>query len=134
MSEFGKGLCYSLGLFLAHAEKLKENIRISENIRKIYPSLLDTEGAKLGEEKAVELWFDGASDHLYELQIDAGPTKEINERLKILKDKCLTWKLPIEPTESPKKEDAYWAIQEAKDLLRLIDEAHNVPVEKGDWE
>src|SRR5438552_18754349 len=53
-SEFGKGLSYCLGLFLAHAER----------------------DQRLGP----ELWFNGASDHLYDLQVDSAP-EELRVRL-----------------------------------------------------
>ncbi len=32
------------------------------------------------------------------------------------------------------KEDFYWAIQETKDLLRLIDKANGIATIKGSWE
>lgn len=127
-SEFGKGLCYPLGLFLAHAERLNKNIEMYKKMHENRPDLFD-------ESSAVEMWFNGAADHLYDVQIDYAPTPEIKIRLKPFVHKCLGWRLIMSlDGDKPTKEDAYWAIQEAKNLLRLIDTAHNVPTEQGQWE
>jgi len=53
-SEFGQGLTYCLGLFLAHEWNLKE-------MEKTY--------SKVGLNDWVSIWFNGASDHLYDLEI-----------------------------------------------------------------
>ena len=57
MSEFGKGLCYCIGLFLAHAER------------------------EVKTERDAGLWFNAASDHLIELQVEDAP-KSVRNRLK----------------------------------------------------
>ncbi len=124
-SEFGRGLTYCLGLFLAHVEGLGNSISNYERLRESNPDLFS-------EESAVEMWFNGAADHLFELEVDSGPV-ELRERLALLQSRCLHWRLSM-GGDPATREDAHWAIQEAKDLLRLIDEAHGVPVCKGGWE
>jgi hypothetical protein len=119
-SEFGKGLCYCLGLFLAHTERFKGDVEAYQSI-----------GVP---DYAAEMWFNAASDHLYELQVENAPNAEIRVRLITLKDKSLDWGHGFEPVNKATKADVSWAIQEAKDLLRLIDEAQGVPTEKGRWE
>ena len=109
-SEFGRGLTYCLGLFLAHAEK--------------FQSL---------KEVSAETWFNADSDHLYQLQWDKAPTKYLQNRLKSFQKKCLHWGHGF-PTKKATKEDIEWALQEAKDLLRLIDKANEIPTGKGCWE
>lgn len=124
-SEFGKGLCYNLGLFLAHAEK--DNILRERALKK---GLKGMEG--IGD-TIYGMWFNGSSDHLYELEIPKNIPKEIQDRLKEFQDKCLDFGHGLK-MDNAKKEDVIWAIQEAKDLLRLIDKAHGIEVIKGDWE
>ncbi len=121
-SEFGKGLCYCLGLFLAHAGRDWFKVK---NERK---SELD----KTMELMEGEMWFNAASDHLYNLQVDAAPEK-LRDRIKIFQDLCLNWGHGF-PEKKATKEDVKWAIQEAKDLLRIIDESNEIITEKGQWE
>lgn len=97
-SDFGKGLAYCLGLFLAHAG----------------------------------MWFNAASDHLFEFDADAAPEGiksrciKFRERVLILRNN-LSFNAAIE-------DDYEWATQEAKELLRLIDEAHGIKTIKGLYE
>lgn len=109
--EFGKGLCYCLGLFLAHAERFQEDDEFG---------------------KRADMWFNGASDHLYELQVEAAP-KELQPRLQNLQDKVLEWGHGRK-MKAAKSTDVYWSIGEAKELLMLIDSAHGVPTEKAQWD
>lgn len=113
MSEFGKGLCYNLGLFLAHAERFKED---------------DSFGANT----IAHIWFNGASGHLYEMQTESAPTPELKKRCDAFKTRCLKWGHGLEHTATKRK--VLWSIQEAKDILRAIDSAHGVETEKGKWE
>jgi len=109
-SEFGTGLCYNLGLFLAHGEPRTERLEHDETAS----------------------WFNAASDHLYDLRIKDAP-KRLQTRLENLRDKCLEWGHGFPRIDST-KQDVAWAIQEAKALLLLIDKAHKVKVIKGEWE
>ena len=95
MSEFGKGLCYCIGLFLAHAER------------------------EVKTERDAGLWFNAASDHLIELQVEDAP-KSVRNRLKEFAEKCLNFGHGSDMYEATKK-DVSWAVEEAKELLRLID-------------
>lgn len=108
MSEFGKDLTYCLGLFLSHAE------------REIF---------RVGDKEDFSLWFNGAADHFFEMDIPEKFPDELKNRLKVLRDKCLLWRL-----DSATKEDYIWAIQESKNLLLEIDRHYGIEVEKGEWE
>ena len=117
-SEFGKGLTYCLGLFLAHAD------------REMLKWERDPDG--------VQMWFNGASDHLYDLQVDSAPFL-LQKRLQVLKDKCLDWGhgsglMSVDKSDLPTKKDKAWALDEAKDLLYELDKANGIPVEKGQWQ
>lgn len=97
-SEFGKGLSYCLGLFLAHGDK-QEYLQ-----EEIYG------------DRAYGLWFNGAGDHLYELEIPAHLTEKLQIRIKEFRDKVIKWRL-----EKPTLKDWQWAVGEAKSLLYFID-------------
>jgi len=128
-SEFGKGLSYCLGLFLAHADSYILNKQLYQELRK------EGDAEKyLTKELAAELFFNGASDHLYELQWQKAKSKRLQSRLRNFADKCLKWGHGFDPNNKPTEKDVQWAIQEAKNLLRLIDKENGVPVCKGEWE
>ena len=80
-----------------------------------------------------DLWFNAASDHLYDLQVDSAP-ENLRSRLKEFQSKCLRWGHGFDPEFEATDKDKNWAIQEAKDLLRLIDTENNIPTTKGEWE
>lgn len=105
-SEFGKGQCYCLGLFLAHAKRK----RIERN---------------------PEIWFYNASEHLFELQT-SGVSKKTSKRLEDFQNKVIGFHDEVDNRATYK--DVKWAIQEAKDLLRIIDSERGIDVVKGDWE
>ena len=119
MSEFGKGLCYNLGLFLCHSER---------------DYLITEKDIEKGILNKPSMWFYGAADHIFELTIPIKLPKELKNRLKEFKNKVMDWRLPMDKEKNATKEDKIWAIQEAKDLLRLIDESHGIKTIKGDWE
>lgn len=108
MSKFGKGLTYCIGLFLAHAD------------RQIYAN-------------DYSMWFYGAADHLYDLELPNWLPEKLEKRLKQFQGKCITWRLILGKNEVTKK-DFDWAINEAKSLLMLIDKHFNVKVKKAQWE
>lgn len=86
----------------------------------------------LSKQRDVEIWFYGAADHIHELDTTS-PTKKLTKQLIVFYEKVMDWRLPM-GTQKPNQEDKDWALQEAKDLLRAIDEAHGIETEKGEWE
>ena len=114
ISDFGMGLSYCLGLFLAHAE------------REIYmPG------------KNIHLWFNASSDHVYDLQVEGAP-ESLKARLKEFRNKLLSWGHGFGfdkwPYGEPNNESKEWAIQEAKDLLREIDGKRGIKTIKAQYE
>jgi len=108
-SDFGKGLTYCLGLFLAHEER------------------------GIGDDRA-EIWFNGASDHLYELQISDSLPDTLKSRLEAFKDlvlDCGHGFVINRPTAT--KKDVQWALLEAMNLLMEIDKLHGIEVEEAEW-
>ena len=100
-SEFGKGFTYCIGLFLAHAERK--------------------------ELEGHYLWFNGAADHLFELEIPDNFILKLE--CAVWKKMCLRWRL----AEYSKK-DLVWALEQAKLFLLVWDKQNNIPCEKGSWE
>ena len=115
-SEFGKGLTYCIGLFLAH-------------------EAMHRAGLKLKDGWDANLWFNGASDHLYELQIPESYPDELKGRLLSFKERVLDHGHGsglMERNVTPK--DIAWALEEAKALLREIDGISGVDTMKGSGE
>lgn len=117
-SEFGKGLTYCLGLFLCHSER---DYLITEN---------DKEKMIINKP---HMWFYGASDHLFDLQIPKTLPKVLQKRLKEFQRKCLIWRLPMMQEDKATEEDRIWAVDEAKELLRAVDRYYGIKTIKGDW-
>lgn len=116
-SEFGRGCVYCLGLFLAHKER---GWRMRDELKKL-------------KIQCVNSWFNGSSDHLYDLEIPENLPERIKKRLARFQDKCLRLGHGFNIVGTEK--DFCWAIQEAKYLLRMIDKyVCKVDVIKGSWE
>ena len=124
MSEFGKGLTYCLALFLCHSER-------TEMHTKDMPKKLDIDEEHRCARNS-EMWFNGASDHLYDLQIPKTLPETLQKRLKKLQDKAINWGHGFE--SDCKTEDKDWAIFEAKDLIRLVDKHFGIKTQKGQWQ
>jgi len=118
-SEFGKGLCYNLGLFLGHEGNIRGDLSVYK---------------KTGDEsRAYSMWFYTSADHLFEFEAEDAP-KRLVKRCQKFRAKVLSLRLPQFDDAKATKEDFVWAIQEAKDLLRLIDRANGIKAIKGCFE
>ena len=110
-SEFGKGTTYCLGLFLAHSER-EEIATVKDNF-------------------SAEIWFNASTDHLHELVIPQRCKRETKKRIKAFQDRCFNYRIGRELAD---KASIRWAIEEAKELLRLIDiECLNVKAIEAGW-
>jgi len=117
-SEFGKGFVYCLGLFLCHT---MQNHYLSEERKK--------------DDTYIEMWFYGAADHFYEIEIPEQLPQKMKIRLINFVDKVIAWRLPIGRVNVPTKEDKEWAINEAKDILLEVDKKYFIKdAIKGDYE
>jgi hypothetical protein len=118
MSEFGKGFAYCLGLFLAHADRVREYKTYGER------------NGMLGQPAS---WFYGAADHILEMEIPDNCPEEMKNEVAQFINRCVHWRLPIDPPY-PTWDDVSWAIQTAKDILLKWDIHCGIPAEKGDHE
>ncbi len=121
-SEFGKGLVYNLGLFIAH------QFMFDDARKEIYKKASTT----LGRDMWPETWFNGSSDHLYELQVDSAP-QHLKKRVKDFRDKCLHWGHGFS-APYPTEKDVNWAIQEAKALLLELDKSNKIDTSPASWD
>ncbi|MBE3093711.1 MAG: hypothetical protein IMZ52_01680 [Actinobacteria bacterium] len=117
-SEFGKGLTYNLALFLAHQERFFE-----------YRNKIKSGGSCFD----YGLWFNGAGDHLYGLEIPKSFPKKLQKRLQDFQTKVLTFRNSLGLNEVTEK-DIVWALRETKDLLMEIDGFLGIKSIKGEWE
>lgn len=122
-SEFGKGLVYPIGLFLAHADRYSLEKREYEKSGAI----------KYIKDRMPEMWFNASSDHLYELDTSTLKSKALTSRINSWKTKCLNWGHGFPKVKSTEG-DVLWAIQEAKDILLKLDKTFGVKAQKGVWE
>lgn len=90
-SEFGKGMVYPLVLFAMHMDraiqKMSEYNKIEENAK----SKCGMETGLFSKGRALTLWMNGASDHLYEMGTCEGITNSLGERIIKLRKRCLEW-------------------------------------------
>ena len=129
-SDFGKGCGYCLGLFLAHtgdfAKRLESSKIIEADMKVKFPEYN-------AEMEASSMWFYAAADHLYEFVIPDNLSAKFKRRAKKLEVFVFAKRLVMDSKDKPTKEDVFWAIDEAKELLRLLDEEHGIKTIKADY-
>lgn len=84
-------------------------------------------------EDAGSSWFNGAADHLFELEIPSVLPVEKQKEIKEWQDKCIAFRLCMDG-EKCTIEDCLAATQKAKDFLREWDAFHGIKTIKGGWE
>jgi len=113
-SEFGKGFVYNLILFAKHFENRIWRIEGGEDY---------------------SLWFNGASDHLYELKIPKQwENTEIGTKAKQLQDLALEIGHGSRMMESGCKAEFVEVIKLTKEIGFLIDKELGIEPVKGDYE
>ena len=132
--QFGRGLCYSLALFLSHEANFKytlaeiEMMSAEGALRFDGSAGADEPGRQITHERLASIrWFSRAANPIRNMEIPNHLPVEIQTRLTQLKQKCHRWSFPNGSGENPSKRDVLWAIEEAKELIRLIDVHHGVP-------
>jgi hypothetical protein len=116
-SEFGKGFVYNLILFAKHFE----NSMAAKN-------------ETLGRE-TYDLWFNGASDHLYELEIPKQwEDHEIGKKAKELQDLALDIGHGSRMMQIIDKSEFTKVVELTKEIALLIDKELGVEPIKGQFE
>ncbi len=120
-SEFGKGLTYCIGLFLMHARGFEKYKRMENALEKSTFSW-------------PEFWFDGARDHLYELDTSHLQDAKLKQKIEKWATKVKDWGLSFDE-KKPTPSDVQWSIKKALEFLRIIDkQLLNTKTVKGEWE
>ena len=122
-SEFGKGCVYCIGLFLSHAERCAVMNMESRAASSAFM-----------KEETPLLFFNGASDHLYDLDVSTLKDTQLADEIQEWKTKCIGWGHGFGKPK-PTNEDVVWSISKAKEFLFRIDktELGIVPV-KARWD
>lgn len=85
-------------------------------------------------EDGAEMWFNGASDHLYEMQIPDSLPEDLRSKLDGFKTHVLNWGHGFDMNrQRATKKDVQWSIETAMNLLMEIDKLHGFEVEEADW-
>jgi hypothetical protein len=136
---FGTGLCYSLALFLSHEANFKYvmaeiDILVADGAIQFEGRLKDDRRymEQTKEQMAAIRWLSAASRPIQNLQIPAHLPREIRDRLQQLKSRCNAWAFPSSIASGPSKNDVLWALEEAKELIRRLDELNGVQTKKED--
>ena len=90
----------------------------------------DKEPVKTIVTHRVSHWFYEATDHLYDFDYNSAPPNLI-ARCKKFQDFCFERRMARVILD---EKDIHWALKEAKELLRLIDEAHGIKTIKAGWD
>ena len=118
-SEFGKGFIYNLILFSKHWWKHSDYLEKYQGIKGII-------------DDGSEMWFNGASDHLYELEIpEQWKRKKIGKLAKWIQDKGLYWGHRFE--KKPTKKDFNEMFEKIEELAMLIDKELGIKPIQADW-
>lgn len=124
--EFGRGLTYCLGVFLAHAERYE-----ASRERYTQHNMTDM-GREIMLASLPMIWFNAASDHLFDIEIQNTIPRDLKVRLEEFKMKVLNWGHGCLNDTEVTHDNVIWSIREAKELLRLIDEQMlNIPTTVG---
>jgi len=124
-SEFGKGFIYNLILFSKHWWRAFKDMED-------YKEVFKKKTPKEIEQMVMDLWFNGASDHFYELEIPPQfKRKKIGKLAKWLQDRCLYLGHGFE--EKATKKDFEEVFEKLEELARLIDKELGVKCIKADF-
>ena len=130
-SEFGKGFLYPLMLFAEHKGGLKHQIEL-------YVQLCESTGKPdlFTEGSAILLWFNGASDHLYDLEIPIQfKDTEIGNRIEAIVEYAFErGHGSLMGTETTTLKDVIAMFDELHEIMMLIDKSMGITPIKGVYE
>lgn len=132
LTQFGSGLCYSLALFLTHEANVKYTLAEVELMAAEGALSLES-GSQIDdswrrttiERLAAVRWFAHAVNPLRNLVIPEMLARPLRVRLSGLRSNCQAWSLPSSQ-DRPTLADVRWALEEARELIRLVDEFHGI--------
>ena len=89
MSEFGKGFIYSLINFAKHFDRAYADMETYQRMRESSKNKASKE--LFTPERALSVWINGASDHLYELEYPNNLPKNIKNKIEKLQNKAFDY-------------------------------------------
>ena len=128
-SEFGKGLVICLVKFAEHMMDLRYYLGMYERMRKEsnHPDLFS-------ESKAIELWANAASDHLYDIEAPKGKEwDEIRKKVGELREKGLVMGHSFASDSVWAQENAEELGEMARDIALMIDRKLGLKPDRGHW-
>jgi len=120
-SEFGKGFIYNLVLFAKHYERMQSYLETNNKMAESNPDLW-TKGD-------IDLWFNGAGDHLIELEI---PTQFRNIKIGIMAKELQDEVIERRLGKSTMK-DGEDFFKKLEKLCRMIDKKLGVDSIEATW-
>jgi hypothetical protein len=130
----GTGLCYSLALFISYEANMKYvlaevELMAAEGALRFEGSAKESQETirKTIERLAATRWFSLAVGPLMAVRSTNQVPPAIHERIDHLKNQCAQWAHPNSPARAPLLLNVSWAVEEAKEIVRLIDEHHGIP-------
>lgn len=130
-SDFGKGFTYNLFLFAKHCWKYQNDLNRNRELKRKYP---DKE--LWSDEYTTEMWFNGAADHLFELEIPPQYVgTEIGKLAKELQDKGLRYRNTFSWTgdKAPTVKDFDKFFEQTEELMMMIDKDLGVEPIEATW-
>lgn len=125
-SEFGKGLVICLVKFAEHRDRWSGQKRLYEEMREKHPDSFSLSSA-------VEMHFNGASDHLYEIEIPEGwKNTKIGKLVKELQRYGLEMGHGF-TKKNWTEEDVTKAYSICQEIALLIDKKLGLKSEIGQW-
>lgn len=149
--QHGRGLSYCLALFISHEGTYRSVLAEVETLAAVGALQFEdsyrldvTKQRQVIERIASTRWFTYAAAPLRHLEIPATLPLQLQERLRTLHQRCRRWSLPEPPPPKlpeaqetldavqldPSPVNVSWSLEEAKELVRLIDELHGIPTSK----
>jgi len=126
-SEFGKGLVICLVKFAEHRHRWLSDKSLNEEMRLKHPELFS-------EDDAVEMHFNGASDHLYDIEV---PTKwkntKIGKKVGELRSHGLKMGHSFDRTITRTEADIGKAYDMCQEIAILIDKELGLEPQIGQW-
>jgi len=121
-SEFGKGFIYNLILFAKHFERLQKQLETYQDMRGKMSNEEKANGRLFTDGRAIEMWFNGAADHLFELKIPKSlKGTNIGKLAEKLQNRGLSFRLMSFNGRQLTTEDFHDFFKDLERLTRMID-------------
>jgi len=138
-SEFGKGLVICLVKFAEHFGRwpeFKETYKQLREKNKLEIALqkLQNQPGMFSESEVVKIFFNGASDHLYEIEVPKEwKNTKIGKKVSELKNLCLDIGHDFYHNEKYSEADVFKAYDLCREIALLIDKKIGLDPELGKW-